>query len=190
MKIQNTSWQTVAIKDKQNNDYMLGYEAPATITELRKLQRQGILVEVVSKTPGFRLIQPDNTDQQVFTPDQKFRIMETNKTFGRFEETLITTLGGYLTDDRFDNLVNDEDPNMWRKTDKGYCLKLSHLLSYEKKQALCDNLKGLATSVQTDRVFVEGKNIKALESFWKSVAEQRKSNVPSSLIQMKRGILR
>ena len=86
--------------------------------------------------------------------------------------------------------MNDEDPNMWRKTDKGYCLKLSHLLSYEKRQALCENLKGFATSVQTDRVFVEGENAKALESFWKSVAEQRKSNISTSLVQMQRGIRR
>ena len=184
MKIKNTIWQTISAKNKKTGDYELGYEAPATLSELRKLQQYGILVEVVGKTSNSmpRLIQPDNHDQQFFTPDQKFRIMETNKTFGQFEKALTTTWGVSLTDDRFDALIDNDNPNVWGKTDRGYCLRLSPLLSYEKKQILSDNLEGIATKTRTDKIFVEGKNVKALEFEWQEVLKQKKSN----LIQMRR----
>ena len=84
MKIKNTPWQTVAEENKQEGGILFGYEAPASEKLLRKIQKNNILIEVVGKASSDmpRLIRPDNSDPQVFTPDQKFRIMEKNKTFG------------------------------------------------------------------------------------------------------------
>lgn len=190
MKVKNTTWQTIAVKNEKNGDYELGYEAPATVLGLRQLQKHGIWVQVVGENSIPRLISPENTDRQVFGAKQKFHIMETNKGFRRFEDILTTELGGTLTDDRFDEFVDSGNPKMWGKTDKGYCLKLSALLSYEKRQALSDNLKGLSTKTRTDKIFVEGKNAKVLEFEWEQIAAQNKAKAPSALILKNHGIRR
>ena len=132
--MKTTNWKTVATKNAQKNGYELGYEAPASETLLRKIQQCGIWVEVIGKKASTmpQIIRPDNTDARSFAPDQKFRISETNKNFDRFEKAL---WGDVLPDHRFDKCVKWIDPNMWGKTDKGYSLRLSPLLSDEKKQS-------------------------------------------------------
>ena len=157
MKIRNTPWQTIAEENKQGGGILFGYEAPASEKLLREIQKNNILIEVVGKTSSDmpRLIRPDNSDPQVFTPDQRFRIMEKNKTFDQFEKIL---WGERLLEDRFDKLVNWTNPNVWEKTDKGYFLRLDRL-SDKKQEELRDNLKDLGT-------FQKG-------GFWKRTAGER-----------------
>lgn len=194
--MKDINWKTIATKNTQGNDYELGYEAPATETLLRQIQKTGVLVEVIGGKPNAmpRFIQPDNTDKCSFTPDQKFRIMETNKNFGRFEKIL---WGESLPESRFDECINWTDPNVWGKRDRGYFLRLSPLLSDEKKEELRENLKDLAV-VKGNGISVSGKkNVEALEFTWKCAAEQnnlrthlrRASNQPISAT-LTRGIKR
>ena len=178
MKIKNTPWQTIAEENKQGGGILFGYEAPASEKLLREIQKNNILIEVVGKTSSDmpRLIRPDNSDPQVFTPDQRFRIMEKNKTFDQFEKT---SWGERPPEDRFDKLVNWINPNVWEKTDKGYFLRLDRL-SDKKQEELRDNLKDLGT-FQKGGISVSGKgNIKALEFTWKMARNQLRTRLNES----------
>ena len=168
--MKNTKWKAIIIKNAQNG-YELGYETPATITSLKEIQQYGIWVEVVGKKPSTipQLIRPDNTDTRSFAPDQKFRIMENNKNFNQFEKVL---WGDILPEHRFDKLVKWNDSDIWEKTDRGYSLRLSPLLSDEKKEELEENLKELAV-VKNGHISISGnKNIEAIEFMWKCASEQ------------------
>lgn len=194
MKIKNTLWQTVAEENKQEGGILFGYEAPASEKLLRGIQKNNILIEVVGKKSSDmpRLIRPDNSDPQVFTPDQKFRIMEKNKTFDQFEVALSALYDGFLPEKRFDEFVNWTDPNVWKKTDKGYFLRLGRL-SDKKQEELRDNLRDLGT-FQKEGISVSGKgNVETLEFTWKMAKDQlrtrlnKSSDQPISMSQRRRG---
>ena len=188
MKIPNTTWQTIAEENKREGGLIFGYEAPANVALLRQLQKYGVLVEVVGKTSDSRLIRPDNPDAQVFTPDQKFRIMEENQTFGRFEKALSTMHGKILPEERFDEFVKWVDPKAYKKTNRGYRLPLDHL-SYDKRRELEENLKGLATGIKDNTILISGsKNVENLEYSWKEYANQKKREM--SLTGLRQGINR
>ena len=90
---------------KQKAGFTFGYEAPANAELLKQLQKYGVLIEVSGKASSSRLIRLENPDPQFFTPDQKFRIMENNQTFSRFEKALSTIHGGPLPEEHFDEFV-------------------------------------------------------------------------------------
>lgn len=190
MKIQNT-WQTIAEPNKREGGITFGYEASASVALLRQLQKDQVLVEVVGKTPSNmpRLIRPDNPDRQVFTSDQKFRIMENNQTFGRFEKALSNACGG-LPENRFDEFVSWVDPKVYKRTVRGYCLSLDRL-SDKKKQELSENLTGLSNGIKDNKILVSGKkNIDAIEFTWKEAAKQNKTKSTNPIMLSNREIRR
>ena len=188
MKIQNTDWKTISV-EKQNGGFSFGYEAPASLKLLRQLQKYGVLVEVTGGELNNRLIRPENSDSQVFTTDQKFRIMEENQTFGRFEKALSAIYGETLPENRFDEFVKWIDPKAFGKTRQGYCLPLNRL-SHDKQQELKENLRDFTPEIKDNTIFISGKgNVENLEYSWIEAAKQRKQN---DTIQtgIKRGISR
>lgn len=176
MVIQHNKWKAVAVKNSEESDYKLGYEAPATQDTLQWLKKNGISIVQLIDGKKFqdmpKLVRPDNPDKHHFISGQKFRIIETNTSFKSFEKALWDE---YPSEKRFDDLITYTDPNAWGKTDTGYCLRVSPLLSDDKKAELKESLVGLSSTLKslihlgskhTDKIFVSGKNAQALEFIW------------------------
>ena len=186
MEIENTPWKTISIRDKDGRLKYFGYEAPASEELLRKLQKKGIWVELVSDK-GYRVIRPENKEDQKL--EGKFlRMIHTNTTYPVFEEMLQKEHGRALPKDRFDEFVNFSDPTVWGRDDKGgYFLDLDRWpISRGKKNSIKNYFvpigfqgKGEKALSQClgryvgNKVIVPQENVKELQNIWKWAAEQQ-----------------
>ena len=161
----NSNWSTMAEVKKLGGGLTYGYKAKASTQLLRWCQAHHIVVEVRTEKNGkpqkedFRLIQPDNTDDQVFGPDKVFCIMDYNMTFKKLEKALIEE-GTNLPDTRFDDLLKVRNQTSWGRMGvndtRGYYLDLSRI-SPEQRKKLSQEIAQYVTSIQGDRYIVSDK---------------------------------
>lgn len=186
MEIENTPWKTICyrVEDKNYKEGRLesfGYEAPASPELLKKLQANGIYIQLVSDK-GPQWIMPNNKSPQVLR-GKKFRILLENETYPAFEKMLKKDSGKEPPETRFDEFIEYTDPSIWKidiMTGSLFLNLNAWPISKKKKQALKEffepeGFRGKPYGKCVgNRIFVSGENIDVLKHDWACGALQKR----------------